>query len=71
MHNTLRTRSARTVFSERESHDVTTTETHFPAFGWHDPSVRACWCVPASMETFFEINSFDQDREAHGGDSSR
>jgi hypothetical protein len=64
-------RSARTIFSERESHDVTTTETHLPAFGWHDLSVLACWCVPGCMEAFFEANSFDHDHEALGGDSFR
>jgi len=71
MHDTMRARSARTILSEREGHDVTTTETHLPAPGWHNPSGLACCCVPRCMEAIFEARSSGQDHEALGGDSLR
>jgi hypothetical protein len=71
MHDTLHTRSARTIFSERESHDITTTEAHPPTSGWSDPSLFAYWCVPGCMEAFFEARSFGHDHKALGGDSFR
>ena len=70
-HDTLRMHFARTIFSERENHHVTTTETHTLASGWHDPSLLACWCVSVCIEAFFQTSSFGHDREAFGGDSCR
>ena len=64
-------RSARTILSEREGHDVTTKETHLHASGWHNPSVLACWSVPRCMEAFFEARFSGQDHKALRGDSFR
>jgi len=67
----MRARSARTILSERESHDVTTKESHLYASDWHNPSVLACWSVPRCMEAFFEARFTVQDHKALGGDSFR
>ena len=64
-------RSARTILSEREGHDVTTKETHLHASGWHNPSVLACCFVPRCMEAFFEARFTIQDHKALGRDSFR
>ena len=71
MHDTMRARSARTILSEREGHDVTTKETHLHASDWHNPSVPACWSVPRCMEAVFESRFTGQDHKALGGDSFR
>jgi hypothetical protein len=71
MLDALRTLSVCSTFSERESHDVTTTEIHQPASDWHNSPVLACWCVPGCVEAFFKTRSFDQDYKALGGDSFR
>jgi hypothetical protein len=71
MHDTLHTRSVCPIVSERERHNVTKTETYPSASGWHDPSLRACWCVPACMEAFFETRLFDHYHQALGRDFFR
>ena len=62
----MRARSARTILSEREGHDVTTKETHLHASDWHNPSVLACWFVSGCMEAFFEVNFIKQGHKAYG-----
>jgi len=58
LHDPLHAHSARTIFAERENHDVTTTETHIPASGWHAPSLFACHYVPDGTKAGFETKSF-------------
>src|SRR6266851_4737346 len=50
MHDTLHTRSVRTIFYERERQDDTTSETYPTAPGWLDHSLSACHCVRCVRE---------------------
>jgi hypothetical protein len=64
MYNILSTESTHLVFSERKSHDITTTKTQLSSSDWHNYCMLTCWCVPGCLEAFFEVNSIKQDNKA-------
>src|SRR5712692_2895334 len=70
-HTTMHTYAACSIWSERENHDVTTTETHPTPSGWHNSALFAGWCVPVCMEAVFQIISCGPGQSTCGGDSCR